>query len=134
LPNARNDLIGRITTDGIITGFGDPAGHIHGTVGITTGPDGNLWFTSPTATGRIGRITTDGIITTFLDPACDLACPDEITTGPDGNLWFTSEQTHGSAGAPPTGSSPRSPTPQASCRALSGSRPGLTATCGSRAT
>lgn len=56
---------------------------------ITTGPDGNLWFTESGTNGvngkRIGRITPSGVITEF-----DVSkSPVDITAGPDGNLWFT---------------------------------------------
>ena len=62
-------------------------------VGITTGPDGNIWFTEADA-NRIGRISPTGDVFEF-PPLSD--CPGrashpqpwEITTGPDGNLWFT---------------------------------------------
>jgi virginiamycin B lyase len=36
--------------------------------GITTGPDGNLWFTE-TVANQIGRITTAGVIKEFPTPA-----------------------------------------------------------------
>jgi streptogramin lyase len=52
---------------------------------ITSGPDGNLWFTD--FFRDIGRMTTDGQITFF--PAPQTAFTSDITTGPDGNLWFT---------------------------------------------
>src|SRR5262249_35681208 len=54
--------------------------------GITTGPDGNLWFTEANF-GVIGRITPAGVITEVV--ANVGSGPQEITTGPDGNLWFT---------------------------------------------
>ena len=56
---------------------------------ITTGPDGNLWFTEEG--GQIGRITTAGVITEYVIPTAssDPSVPYGITTGPDGNLWFT---------------------------------------------
>jgi streptogramin lyase len=63
--------------------------------GITSGPDGNLWFTE-TVGDRIGRITPVGSIQEFLLPTyCGYAGPEDscgpngITSGPDGNLWFT---------------------------------------------
>jgi virginiamycin B lyase len=68
-----------------------------GPAGITTGPDGAVWFTEeqpgPTAPGgsggnRIGRITTSGAITEVPIPTTS-AQPAEITTGPDGAIWFT---------------------------------------------
>jgi virginiamycin B lyase len=54
---------------------------------ITTGPDGNLWFTEQ-LTGRIGRITTNGVISesAYLPTNC---LPYDIITGPDGAMWFT---------------------------------------------
>jgi hypothetical protein len=55
------------------------------TLGITGGPDGNVWFTEP-ITGAVGRITPAGQVTEFPTPVND---PIAITAGPDGNLWFT---------------------------------------------
>jgi len=53
---------------------------------ITTGPDGNIWFTQDGPS--IGRATLDGAITEFaLPPSIKGAY--SITAGPDGNLWFT---------------------------------------------
>ena len=54
---------------------------------ITTGPDGNLWFTE-TNGNNIGRITTAGVVTEFPIPTVG-SDPVGITVGPDGNLWFT---------------------------------------------
>lgn len=51
--------------------------------GITTGSDGNVWFT---AGNRIGRITPSGTITWFDLPGITDAS--SIVAGPDGNLWF----------------------------------------------
>ncbi len=54
--------------------------------GFAQGPDGNLWFTEPSA-DKVGRITPQGVITRFnTSPG---ATPVEITAGPDGNLWYT---------------------------------------------
>ncbi len=55
---------------------------------ITTGSDGNLWFTtwsSDDYTYRIGRMTPDGDVSWFPVPFTTTA----ITAGPDGNIWFT---------------------------------------------
>ena len=56
-------------------------------MGITSGPDGNLWFTEH-AGNRIGRMTPNGEFAEFplLTPNSG---PNGITAGPDGNLWFT---------------------------------------------
>ena len=59
--------------------------------GITTGSDGNLWFTE-VAGNRIGRITPGGVITEFPLPLNSLgesSQPLAIMSGPDGALWFT---------------------------------------------
>src|SRR5207249_4859201 len=61
-------------------------------IGITAGPDGNLWFTESGA-DRIGRITPTGTITEFGIPPLHLASPaaspQDIVLGPDGEMWFT---------------------------------------------
>jgi streptogramin lyase len=54
---------------------------------ITTGPDGNLWFTD---CNSIGRITTSGVITEFPVPTAQ-ANPYGIVAASDGNLWFTEQ-------------------------------------------
>ena len=64
--------------------------------GITTGPDGNLWFTE-TGAARIGRMTPAGALTEFPLPPVAVPPgstdyvpgPTDITAGPDGALWFT---------------------------------------------
>jgi virginiamycin B lyase len=56
--------------------------------GITSGPDGKLWFTEE-AGNKIGKITTNGAVTEYylgLTASCKPRC---ITAGPDGALWFT---------------------------------------------
>ena len=53
--------------------------------GITTGPDGALWFTNY-GQASVGRMTTSGKTTIY--PAGAFG-PTSITTGPDGALWFT---------------------------------------------
>jgi streptogramin lyase len=63
---------------------------------LTSGPDGNLWFTeiafdpqTQQETDKIGRIPPSGSpIDEFPLPTAN-AGPGAITTGPDGNLWFT---------------------------------------------
>src|SRR5215472_10640264 len=89
------DRIGRVSTDGVIsefavgTRFSEP-------VGITAGPDGNLWFTESLG-NKIGRITPAGNIMEFpLPRGCPSftgSClPSGIVAGPDGNLWFTENE------------------------------------------
>ncbi len=54
--------------------------------GITTGPDGNLWFTEQA--GGIGRMTPKGSLTQYSIGGTN---PDGITVGPDTNLWFVED-------------------------------------------
>lgn len=56
-------------------------------VGITSGPDGNIWFTESYG-NNIGTITTNGQITEYALPHAESE-PENITAGPDSNLWFT---------------------------------------------
>jgi streptogramin lyase len=76
---------------GTITEFSIPPAESD-PVGITAGPDGNLWFTLFFG-NSIGRITTGGSSTLFpLPRTCQnrFGChPEGITAGPDGNFWFT---------------------------------------------
>src|SRR5437879_4128977 len=53
---------------------------------ITSGPDGNLWFTENIG-NRIGRITTAGDITEYPLPIARRGVF-WITTGQDGRLWY----------------------------------------------
>ena len=56
---------------------------------ITTGPDGNLWFTSlgtKPQIGKVGRMTPAGVVNEFSLPSNSFS--NSITAGPDGNLWF----------------------------------------------
>ena len=59
-------------------------------IGITTGPDGALWFAEYAAGGHgdeIGRITTNGAVTQYrIDNSCGAV---GITSGRDNDLWFT---------------------------------------------
>ena len=86
--------IGRISPSGSITEFPLPTANSYSD-GITTGPDGNLWFTEVLVNqqhtiigSKIGRISPSGSITEFPLPTAN-SYPDGITSGPDGNLWFT---------------------------------------------
>lgn len=63
--------------------------------GITSAPDGNLWFTDQ-GTDKIGRITTQGKITEYSVGAC---CPVDITSGPSNDLWYTVTNDNGDIGA-----------------------------------
>jgi len=61
--------------------------------GITTGPDGNLWFIEGNGI-KIARMTPAGVVTgQFTVPSLGIygngSGAGSITAGPDGNLWFT---------------------------------------------
>lgn len=77
--------IGRITTGGSVTEF-----HINttnsGPAGITSGPDGNLWFTLHLG-NAIERITPSGAVSAFAIPTAN-SRSEGITGGLDGNVWF----------------------------------------------
>jgi len=66
-------------TDYAATGIVNP-------IGITTGPDGALWFTDAYNPGSFGSITTSGKITIHTSSLID--DPVWITTGPNGALWI----------------------------------------------
>src|SRR5260370_6407306 len=57
-----------------------------GPTGITTGPDGELWFTE-FAANKIGHTTVGGIAE--FPASFSGAYPSDITSGPDGALWYT---------------------------------------------
>jgi streptogramin lyase len=68
-------------------GSGGPVA-IVGPIGITTGPDGRLWFTENLA-NRIGTMDAYTHAVSEFPIATPASAPLNITTGPDGNLWFT---------------------------------------------
>lgn len=76
----------RITPNGTITEFPLPDGGSNPNY-ITTGPNGNLWFTA-SGVNKIGEMTPSGSITEFPVPTSN-SDPRGITSGSDGNLWFT---------------------------------------------
>jgi virginiamycin B lyase len=69
---------------GTVTNYG---GDTESPEGITSGPDGALWYTN-SVFNSIGRITTAGVVTNYTGSGIDE--PDAITSSPDGDLWFTS--------------------------------------------
>ena len=84
-------MIGKILpATGAITEYPVPTSG-SGPVGITTGPDGNLWFTESQG-NKIGKIIpATGAITEYPVTTSG-SDPFGITTGSDGNLWFTEAQ------------------------------------------
>jgi virginiamycin B lyase len=87
-----------------ITEFPIPFANSH-PLGITAGPDGNLWFTDFN-TDQIGRSTTRGAMIAFATPTLD-SQPLGIIAGPNSTLWFT-ESNADSIGRMSTGGSPES--------------------------
>jgi virginiamycin B lyase len=55
--------------------------------GITSAPDGSVWFTERSA-NQLGRIGTNGVLTEYAIPTAASA-PEQITASPDGSVWFT---------------------------------------------
>jgi streptogramin lyase len=88
--------LARITPDGRVTEFPTPTRDA-GPGAITTGPDGNAWFTEsgPGAAAAIGRITPGGSISEFPVrplPYGTTTVPADlgpIIAGTDDRLWFT---------------------------------------------
>lgn len=100
---APNGKIGRITQAGKIEEFALP-GPFTRLWGITTGPDGNVWFTAMsvdpqhnTPVGTIGRIGADGEIKEFALPTGVFASG-PISCGPDNALWFATVPSDPQAG------------------------------------
>jgi virginiamycin B lyase len=59
-------------------------------MGITSGPDGALWFAGVGGVSAIFRLATDGTCSKFrTNQTSSAIAPRMITTGHDGNLWFT---------------------------------------------
>jgi virginiamycin B lyase len=79
--------IDQMTTAGVSTQYpvNDPNA---GVWGITTGPDGNLWYAQQ-IDNEVGTMTTAGTVTQTISLPAAYASPWEGVTGSDGNLWFT---------------------------------------------
>ncbi|HEV2035447.1 MAG TPA: hypothetical protein VGU71_14855 [Candidatus Dormibacteraeota bacterium] len=89
------DVVGRMTPSGAITEFEVP--NQLGLLGITAGPDGNIWMTANRggqgSPDWILRISRTGDVTKFhagTNAGGGFGTgPEGITAGPDGNIWFT---------------------------------------------
>lgn len=57
--------------------------------GITSGPDGALWFTNY-GNNTIGRITTTGMVSNYATTNQSILSPVGIAAGPGQAMWFTS--------------------------------------------
>lgn len=82
-----NDVVGRVTLDGVQREFPHVAGRPRLPTGVVTGPDGDLWFTDFDA---IGKMTTTGALQEFPIPT-PVPYANSIAVGFDGNLWFTEQ-------------------------------------------
>jgi virginiamycin B lyase len=58
-------------------------------LGITTGPDGNVWFTEELGNNIVRLVPGDPPTMTEYPLLTQAALPFDITRGLDGNLWFT---------------------------------------------
>ena len=94
--------------------------------GIVAGPDGNLWFTEPTA-NRIGKMTPSGSLTQFGPTG--ITDPGDITVGPDNRIWFT-QGTGGKIGAIPTDATGTSDISHYPARGRAGDPSGITPSAG----
>jgi uncharacterized protein (TIGR03437 family) len=91
--------IGRLTTTGNFTQFS--TGN-YAPYGITTGADGNLWFSAinlTTGGAVIGRMTASGAFSTFALASGLAVRAGSIATGQDGAVWFAAEAGSGTAQA-----------------------------------
>jgi streptogramin lyase len=82
-----NNIVGRVTSQGMQREFPHVAGRPSGPGGIVSGPDGYLWFTD---FDRIGKMTTSGSLIEF-PVATPVPYATAIVVGADGNLWFTEQ-------------------------------------------
>ena len=76
----------RITPQGVITEFLTPTFSFP--IGITAGPDGNIWFTELIA-NKIWRLELPSRNLTSFPIPTENSSPNDIIVGADGNLWFT---------------------------------------------
>ncbi len=94
-----------------------PAGAAPG--GITSGPNGELWFTELIA-GHVDSMTTAGTVTNqFTAPGnLESEYPARVVQGPDGNLWFAEAQSSAIGRMTPAGVFTTYPLPTASAEPI----------------
>ena len=131
-PSLGKDRIGRITPTGTVTEFSAGITLGAGPSEITAGPDGNLWFTEPTAaTDRPDHPDRHGHRVLRWRSAA-AAIRTAIAAGPDGNLWFTEFDGNRIGRITPTGAVTEfSAGMTAASRSRQASPPAPTATSGS---
>ncbi len=114
--------IGRITPSGAVSLFNVP-GYFDAIAGLTSGPNGNVWFTEEEdginagEKPAVGEISPAGVTTlhpipqgTTLDPDVGVdADPEALTAGPGGAMWFTEDEAIGRI--TPSGAIQRIPLP-----------------------
>jgi virginiamycin B lyase len=86
--------IGRLSVAGtpmlfpILAAADNPYSFTVRSVGIVSGPDGNVWFDAVASDGRayIGSLTPGGVVANYL---FSMEAPNvgRVTVGPDGNIW-----------------------------------------------
>jgi hypothetical protein len=77
--------VGKVTTSGVITEYDSPiaGGYFFG---ITTGPDGNVWYAG-SAANKIGMVTTTGVFSEYDSPTPS-GGPVGIIQGSNYDLWY----------------------------------------------
>jgi streptogramin lyase len=84
-----NPFVSQVTPTGVEHDYPIPSGDSTFTNGITTGPDGNVWFTEG---AHVAVVTPNGNISEYLYPSGTVGnTNDGITSGPDGRIWFTED-------------------------------------------
>jgi virginiamycin B lyase len=84
------DSVGKITPSGKVTSYPLPDAQSHMPVGISQGPDGNVWFVAVDFYGHspeVGRVTPGGTITEYSLPSSCTLDSDSIVLGSDQKLW-----------------------------------------------
>lgn len=76
-------------------------------IGITLGPDGNIWFTEAFAS-QVAYISPDGQTIMEFPVANPDSQPESIITGPDGNIWYAEYGSESIGHISPTGENPQS--------------------------
>jgi streptogramin lyase len=83
--NTDADMIGKITTSGVITQY--PIGDGKRPYDIVAGRDGNIWFTE-NVNNKVGAVDTKGnLVHEYFAPGTD-ARPTGITVAPTGDIWW----------------------------------------------
>jgi streptogramin lyase len=77
-----NKQLGKITPSGAVTEYATP--NNDSLIGITAGPDGNMWATT---IGNVVKIPPGDPTTATEFADANILSQSEITSGPDGNLW-----------------------------------------------